>query len=198
MIDLDSPLRLRGRSRSIPPPQVIRALTPADLALLDTARGSKPSPLKRLRDSHHRLARVLATGVSQTEAAARCGMSISRVSILLADHSFADLVEVYRSAATEAFADYADMALGNMARAEVLVEDALESAADGPPLTLPELRPLLDLIDSRADRFGFPRATQSTNLNVSFAGRLESARKRSGLALPAGVAPSPPGPRDEP
>jgi hypothetical protein len=40
--------------------EVVRPLTEADRALLATERGIQPSAIKRLTDSHHALARVLA------------------------------------------------------------------------------------------------------------------------------------------
>lgn len=195
LLDLSGPLRTRGRVRQHLTASVVRELTPADLALLDAPRQSVPSPLKRLKDSHHRVARCFAAGMRQTQVCQQTGYSQSRLSILMADKSFQDLVEVYRKSAETEYLEYQDLATANMIKAERMVGDALENAEET-PLTLGEVRPLLDIISDRADRFGYPKKTANLNLNVDFAGRLEKARQRSGLML---VESSPtPSPDKEP
>lgn len=183
ILDLESTsVRTRGRSRQPLQAEVTRDLTPADLALLEVSRGSRPPKLMRLRDSHHRLAQVLAVGATPGEAGAQTGYSQSRISILLADKSFQDLVEVYRRDSASLRAEYADMATANMIRGERIIEDALEQLADSSePVSLADLRPVLDIVSDRADRFGYPRKATQVNVNVDFAGKLEAARRRSGL-----------------
>ena len=46
-----------------------RDLTEADLAALATNRGTKPKSLVRIHASHHSLAKCLATGMKQSQAA---------------------------------------------------------------------------------------------------------------------------------
>ena len=123
-------IRVKGRAKVPVKAEIARDLTPADLALLEVQRDTKPSRLLRLRDSHHRLAQVLAVGATPGEAGAQTGYSQSRISILLADKSFQDLVEVYRRTSAELRAEYADMATANMIRGERIIEDALEAIAD--------------------------------------------------------------------
>lgn len=181
LLDIESP-RLRGRAKAPLAAEPARELTAADLALLEAPRAIKAPRVTRLRDSHHRLARALATGISHSAAGAQCGYSQSRISILLGDAAFRDLVEVYRKANDTEFLEYQDLATANMIRAERLVEDSLESLGESPePVPLGELRPLLDIISDRADRFGYPRRSTTVNVNLDFAGRLEQARRRSGL-----------------
>jgi hypothetical protein len=183
ILDLDSPsLRTRGRAKRPLAAEVTRELSPADLALLEVSRGSRPPKLMRLRDSHHRLAQVLAVGATPGEAGSQTGYSQSRISILLADKSFQDLVEVYRRDSASLRAEYADMATANMIRGERIIEDALEQLADASePVSLANLRPVLDIVSDRADRFGYPKKATNVNINVDFAGKLEAARRRSGL-----------------
>ena len=57
----------------------------------------RPSVIKRLRDHHHLLARLVAEGRRTTDIAAEVGMSVSRVSILKGDPAFQQLVEMYRA-----------------------------------------------------------------------------------------------------
>lgn len=163
----------------------VRELVPADLALLEEDRGWKPQRVQRLRDSHHRLARLLAANKSDGDAAAMAGYSCSSVSRLKDDPAFKDLVEVYRKEVQEEFLEYADLATANMIKGERIVSDSLDSVEDSEePLALNQLRPVLDIIHERADRFGYPKQQVNHNVSHDLAGRLEAARKRSGLALP--------------
>lgn len=194
ILDL-SPIRVKGRSSLRLEVEAVRSLGKEDLAATSESRGSKAPALKRFRDSHHRVARCFASGMKPSEVNLQTGYSHSRLSILQADPAFQNLVEVYRQAGVEEYAEYQDLALANMVRGERLIEEALEAVADREqPLSLGELRPLTELISDRADRFGFPKKTVTASLNLDFAGRLESARKRSGLLelKPEGEGLAPP------
>lgn len=192
ILDL-APLRIRGRSSKTITAEVVRELTPSDLAKLEESRDSKAPALKRFRDSHHRVARCFASGMTPSQVSAQTGYSHSRLSILQDDPSFQDLISIYRKAGEETFAQYQDVALGNLLRGERLIEESLEAAAESEtPLSLGELRPVLDIVSDRADRLGYPKHTASTTINLDFAGRLESARRRSGLALPSPPADASP------
>lgn len=105
-----------------------------DLALRGSARGARAKPMSmdllgplgpehlpelatptplaaatpsiaKLRHAHHMLARALAGGMNQNEAAFATGYSPSRVSILQHDPAFAELVEYYRGQKDEIFLD---------------------------------------------------------------------------------------------
>lgn len=180
---LDLSPRTRGRAARPPKAEVIRDLTPADLDLLQAPRDSHAPRVLRFRDSHHRVAMCFASGMTPRAVAAQTGYSLSRLSILQADPAFKDLIQTYRASSEATYAEFTDIALGNMVRAERIVEDSLEAIGDREaPLDPGELRPLLDIISDRADRFGYPKRTQNLNINVDFAGRLEAARRRSGLS----------------
>jgi hypothetical protein len=60
-------------------------------------------PLKALRQSHHQLARVLAQGTANEEAAIICGMSPSRISSLRSDPAFSELLAYYQAMETEQY-----------------------------------------------------------------------------------------------
>src|SRR5688500_11397889 len=90
----------------------VRELTEEDLKGLMKPRGTKSPAITRLRARHQGLARALAAGASNEEAAAICGYGPSRVSILLADPQFKDLVEHYRSMSAEAVVDVQRSMLG--------------------------------------------------------------------------------------
>lgn len=166
---------------------VLREITAADRAMLVSLEGAtgttKTTVVQKLRDSHHRAAKAFAAGMTRAQVSNQTGYSHNRLSVLLNDKSFQDLIEVYRKTGHDEFLEYSDLATANMIRGEFIVAEALEAVADREtPLSLGELRPVLDIISSRQDRFGFPKQAVNHNVNHDFAGRLQAARQRSGLA----------------
>lgn len=199
MTDIDLTPRVRGRAPK-PPARValVGPLSEADLGALSAPRESKAPAVSRLRDSHHRLARCLASGMTPGAAAGQTGYSISSVSRLQQDPSFIDLIAVYRRASAETFAEYSDVAMGNLIKGERLIEEALEAVGErDEPLSLGELRPITDIVADRADRFGYPKQAVNHNVSHDLASRLEAARRRSGLVDVTPNAPST-GPEKEP
>ena len=68
----------------------IRELTPADLLRL---RDKRTLPVvARLRDPHHRVARLVAFGLRPAQIAEETGYSLARIYTLQADPSFQDLI----------------------------------------------------------------------------------------------------------
>jgi hypothetical protein len=168
--------RTRGRSSRELHPTQGRELTSADLALLDTERGITAPALTRIRDSHHSLARCLATGMKPAEASIVTGYSGSRISILQADPAFRELVEFYRANTKMAFADVHDrMAALNL---DALQELQRRVEEDGENMSAEFL---LDLVKLLADRTGHGPQTKSTNVNVNvdIAARMEAGRRRA-------------------
>ena len=76
------------------PADVVR-LESADLDELDKVV-ARPSSIKRIRDHHHLVARMVARGMRTGDVAREVGFSISRISILKSDPAFRQLVEMYR------------------------------------------------------------------------------------------------------
>lgn len=159
-----------------------RVLSRADLALLSEARPVKT--LQTLRDSHHRVARAVAAGLSNADVAQCCGISYNRVSIYKKDPAFAELVAHYRGLVTAEYVQSVDsfmeVATSNMLKAAVMLGDKLDDAIDKG-----EFLPTRDLIaihDTGADRFGYGKMQKNLNVNVDFASQLEQARKRSAKA----------------
>lgn len=153
--------------------EVIRPLTEADIAMLGTEMGAKPPALKRLSDRHHALARALASGMSESDAALIVGISGSRVSILKADPTFQELVRFYRSGVQEQFRDlHARLAGLSMDAADELqerLEETPESISTGQ---------LMDIVKLGADRTGHGPSSTQVNVNVNLAERLRAARER--------------------
>ena len=97
MIDM---LDLIAEARLPAPPGV----SPEQLA----AGPKGPTALVRLRHTHHLLARALAEGKSNIEAAALSGYSPNSVSALKADPAFRELVAHYKAQVDDLFAQIQD------------------------------------------------------------------------------------------
>lgn len=82
-----------------------RELTQGDLDILAQPQGCIATTPKKIRETHHQLARLLAQGIKQVEVSAITGFSQSRISILQTDPAFKELVEHYREVKTSSFAD---------------------------------------------------------------------------------------------
>lgn len=178
-----SPSPRAGRQAAQVTVEYERELTPVDLAQ-PAVRPQKASSIKSLRDGHHALARVLATGSSEAEASLVTGYSGSRISILKADPQFQELLEFYRSQSTEVVADLrARMAsMGLDALAEL--RERLEENPDDFSSAL-----LKDIVKEMADRTGHaPQRgpTSVTQVNVQLGERMARARERvEQAAIPA-------------
>lgn len=68
-----------------------------DLILNPPEKGILTSPIARLRNSHHMLARLLAEGRRNGECSLMTGYSPSRISILQNDPAFQDLLAYYKA-----------------------------------------------------------------------------------------------------
>lgn len=176
MLDLSADLfRTSGRAAKPVSAELVRELDAADLCLLQDEKGSKPPPLVRLSERHHALARNLSGGMSQSQAALTCGYTLSRVSILLDDPAFRELLHFYREDVELQYRDLHTRLSGlALDAADVLanrLEEAPEEISTGQ---------LMELTKMGADRTGFGPQSSSTNVNVNvdLAGRLEAARKR--------------------
>jgi hypothetical protein len=181
----------------------VRVLSRDDLAVL---REPRPMPVvQAIKDPHHRLARLLASGLKLIDAAPRAGYSYTRAQLLTKDPSFIELIEQYRGMVTKAWLDqvddYYDMATSNMLKAETQIAERLEDAESGDAKL--SIRDLTLISRDAADRFGYGKKQTNLNVNVDFAAKLESARKRSKLVEVKVVGPGPsssqtPQPRDAP
>lgn len=81
-----------------------RALVREDLKLLNGEIGpATHSMMKRMRDSHHNVARLLASGARVMEVAYATGYSSGTISRLKSDPAFVELIEHYRVEVKELF-----------------------------------------------------------------------------------------------
>lgn len=153
---------------------VERELDLGDLAALDEPAGTKAPALTRISERHHRLARMLAEGMSPCEAAVACGYVLSRVSVLQADPSFKELVRMYRARVEEVYIGLHEKLkdLAGCATDELL--HRLEETPDDI-----DTSELVKIVALGADRTGHGPATSTqTNVFVGFAQRLDAARAR--------------------
>ncbi len=150
---------------------------------------------KRLRDSHHRVARLAAMGLRVADIIKRSGYSSTRIYALLDSPAFQELIARYRAEVDESWREAIDeyhvLATTNMLMAERQLNDKLHDADE-----LDEPLPIKDLVSisrDAADRFGYGKRETRLNLNVDFASQLERAIQRSGKvidAAPAGLVPT--------
>lgn len=172
----------------------VAELSREDLGVLKQRRARLPAAA-RFRDSHHRLARLFASGLTMDQVHERCGYSKSRLSVLRNDPAFEELVAEYRKNVNASWAagadEYYGLAVSNMLEAELQLEEHLAKAreADEP---LP-VKYLISISRDAADRFGYgKKSSKDINLNVDFADRLQKAIQRSGKVIENSVGPQGP------
>lgn len=137
-----------------------------------------PQPLNKLRDSHHALARTLATGISEHEASLVTGYSASRISILKNDPQFQQLMEFYRQSGTELAVDMRSRMFNLGIDAIEELHDRLHTRPDDMSSAL-----LKDIAKDMADRTGHapkaaPSGNNTVNINVNLTDRMNEARAR--------------------
>ena len=157
---------------------------PLDLDLIgatrEVAAEERPEPgkaplVKRLRDSHHAVARLLAHGLTEAQVSLQTGYSLSRLSTLKHDPSFVELLHFYRR-------DHEQVALDTMARFHQVAMDAAQVVQErlldeGEEMPIGEAREIFKVF---ADRAGFApvQHTVNKNLNLNIGERLDAARRR--------------------
>jgi len=179
--------RTSGRAGKAVTAEHVRDLNLADLALLETEKGVKPPTLVRLRESHHTLARALASGQKPAEAAMCTGFSLSRISILQNDPAFKELLNVYSGHQLEVYAGLhqkmAAVAIDAVEELHTRLEDKPEDFSVGQ---------LVEVSKTFADRTGHaPKADKGPMnvFNIQLADRLAMARQRAGLIEAAPLQP---------
>jgi hypothetical protein len=174
MGDLGLELRVNGRQLAPVAVSHIRNLTIADLAQLDAPRAVATPLLKRLRDSHHSLARLTAEGRSNAEISAITGCNQTRLTILKDDPAFAELVEFYRRQKQEILSDV-DLRMAELLK-DTVGELAERLETDSDAFSIAELQDQVKLL---ADRTGHgPSSKQQIDVRFGIADRLQAARER--------------------
>lgn len=155
---------------------VERALTPDDAGALNEERGVKSSPLRRITDRHHMLARLLAAGQTCNEAALIAEYHPNRVNILKNDPAFKELIEFYRSQKDREFRDVAAKLAGITSDALDLIEERLEDEVERAKISTMQA---LEIVKVGADRSGFGPSSSTTavNVHIGLAERMEAKRR---------------------
>lgn len=167
-------LTSRGRKPAALSAEVAGALRPEDVGLLAAQAPAVPE-LKRISERHHALARALASGLSEGEAAALTGYDASRVSVLKASPAFRELLDLYRDNADAQFMEMHARLAGLSKDAIAILHQRLEDEPEG--LTASQL---MELIKLGADRTGYgPSQKQETTVRFDLSERLDAARKRA-------------------
>lgn len=171
------------RNHGTPRVTAVRALGRGDLAAL-RAPAAKPA-LQKLRDSHHAVARLLASGLTNIDVAARTGYSLTSIVNLKQAPAMVELIARYRAELNESWhksADaYHELIYSNQMKAERQICDKLDEADDAGEL-LPT-RELLAIARDAADRTGYGKRSTNVNVNIDFAAKLEAAIRRSGKVI---------------
>lgn len=164
-----------GRPAIHPRIDGVRELSHQDIATLE--HGRAPAA-KGLRDSHHRLARMIALGLRNEELLEASGYSNGRISVLKADPAFQDLIAHYRMMVNEGFTEAADEYYRTVSANRTIsarrINDKLADDDEDIPL-----RTLLAIHSDAADRTGYPKRSVAVNVSVDFAAKLEKAVQRS-------------------
>lgn len=148
--------------------QAGRLLTKAEVA-------EAPNGLRRLTHRHHALAKALAQGMTNIDAALVCGYAPGTVSALKTDPTFLELVKKYQSDVNFVYRGIHESLIG-------LAKDSMDEIAarlENEPEKIP-LPQLMEITKLAADRAGFgPASKTETNVNVNIGSRLDEARERA-------------------
>jgi len=143
----------------------MRELQKSDLDLLGSGETSSVAPpLKKLRQSHHQIAQLLADGVRPVEVSAIVGISQSRISILKADPAFSELLAYYSEQKKEVYLSVHERLKSFALDVLEELQDRLESDPEKISTTL-----LNDLLKSSMDRAGFGPKTTVDHTHTVFA-----------------------------
>lgn len=167
---------LIGRRASHPEILEVRELALAEVKATPRAPVER---IKKLRDSHHAAARLVAMGLAQGEVAMETGYSINGLSTLCQSPAFQELVATYREMITDEWKgnvdEYYQMLTSVRRKSLRLISDKLDDAEPG---DIP-LNQLTAIHSDAADRSGYPKRKEHINMNLDFADRLDAAVRRS-------------------
>lgn len=170
--------------------EVVRELREADKALLaqQPVAVRNGTQLRRIRDSHHKLARLLADDLSVTEVSLITGYSPNRIYVLSNDPTFRELISHYRENKEQEYSDFHERmaAFGTDALQE------LHQRLDENPEKMDD-KFLMKVVETLADRTGHAPVSKSVsvNVNANLADRLTRARQRADAVGEQGLLPAP-------
>lgn len=117
----------RGRRSDPLDFDVNRELTAVDMQRVEAeSAGTAPAQIQRLTQRHHSLARLLANGTPEAEAALITGYGVSRVSILKNSPAFQELLSLYLKQKEEQFSGLLEQMAGVAKDAVSTLQERLE------------------------------------------------------------------------
>ena len=136
--------------------------------------------VQKIKDSHHRVCMLLASGMRVMQVAKVTGYSQARISVLRQSPATQNLIEEYRKdhqrgIVAEAI-DLQSLAMENQLKAERQIADRLDDEEE--PVPLKEL--LAVTTRGMATPFGFTKTAINVNADADFATLLDRAIARSG------------------
>jgi len=147
--------------------------------------------IERFRHSHHNIAMLFAAGLTIQEVSRRTGFTPRRLSMLIDDPTFIELIEHYRKPYVENLHNAIGDAIVDMGFAQTSslrqIIDQLEDADETGELI--PLQILIKIHSEMADRIGLSKHTIKTVLNVDFATALE-LKLVEGQVTPIGLPPT--------
>ncbi len=156
---------------------VLRPIEPEDLEALAANRSTQPVAVERITERHHALARALASGLGEGEAAFSTGYTPAHVSVLKTSPAFRELLDLYREKSDREFVDTAARLAGLTHDAVVELQSRLENDPES-------LSPgtLIDIAKMGADRSGLgPTQRTEQVVTVNLAERIDAARRRAAV-----------------
>ena len=167
MVSLNAILdRATGAGRRASPinATIAREISEEDILKMAEPNSIKPQAIQSLRQSHHTLARLLAIGTPEGDIALITGYSISRISILKGDPTFAELLKYYEGVEAEGYkVARADMHLRLSSLGFDTLEVLHERLLDAPEKF--SVKELAQIVELTADRIGHGK-TSTVNNNV--------------------------------
>ena len=155
----------------------VRPLTEADLSHL--REPSARQPIQKLKDSHHRVARLLASGIyKDTEVAAMTGYSVAMIGILKRDPANIELIAHYRAMTFNEESDFIARERAVLEEHAVKANRRISDLLDDEDTPIP-IEKLLAIRDSSHDRVGLTRKQVDFKVNVDMASKLEAAIART-------------------
>ncbi len=155
----------------------VRPLTEADLSHL--RERSVKQDVQKLKDSHHRVAQLLASGMYKDyEVAAICGYSLAHIKNIKDYPATQDLIAHYRALSfnenADAISETKERSLRIMTKADRRLEDILDD--DETPMSPQQL---LAISADRHNSVGIVAKQTNFNVNVGMAEKLEAALART-------------------
>jgi hypothetical protein len=159
----------RGRKAKAFFAQPVRELNMGDLQVLlnPPTLGVETNVVKKMRNTHHMLARLLAEGRAPGECALVTGYSPSRISILQHDPAFQELLGYYKSQAEAKYLDVherlATLGMAALDELQERLEEKPEDFSNGALLKL-----ATDMMDRSVTKPNAAPPTSGVSLSVTF------------------------------